>query len=108
MARSNQASGVLGLDGLPRSFKILNWLAAALVATAITLWNYPRFPVGLNPSANTVFGVWVLLGPSLIAAAWLRLTGLRWLHALAVIPPVVIVSVLAVYVLAVLFIGSFF
>lgn len=102
-----QYAGLLGLDRLPRWAKATNWLIATALATVLTIPIYLWVPMMLSSKIGVLLVVWILAAPSCLAAVWLRLTGLRWRHALAVFPMAVLFSAPTALILAGLIASSF-
>jgi hypothetical protein len=73
--------GPLGLDRLPRGFKIGTWAVCWVIATRFALAAYHAEPEG-----GTVLGPYFILlalfGPALVAMFLARLAGVRWPYAL--------------------------
>ena len=70
--------GVLGLDALPKTMKRLNWIVCFIVTVLVTIGSYVLHVSSIPPELFEygTFIAWV--SPALIAAAWLRITGISW------------------------------
>jgi hypothetical protein len=84
--------GLLGLDNLPIAVKVFNWVISFMFATCVSLIGSYR----VWQAMPSIF-IWIAAGSPIFAAVgWLRLTGVKWRHALLlfVFVPAVYLSVI--------------
>ncbi len=82
----------------------LKWEAGLLLASAVALYAYQRLqgilgpPVPVHLSIFWTLSALAVLSPASIAVAWLRMGGMEWRWALALIP-LVPAGMLAIWVI---------
>jgi hypothetical protein len=70
-------NGLLGLDRTRSILKWINWFMSLVFVLLMARWL-----LGNNTRLYVDWDFFVVLPPSFIAVAWLRLTGIRWRYAL--------------------------
>jgi hypothetical protein len=96
--------GLLGLDGLSKELKTLNWIISIVVATYLAFTSYFRVEQSMR---NFPLLDWLAVAsPICIAVAWLRLTGVKWRYALLLFVFVPIIFMCILFILSML-IGFF-
>ncbi len=86
--------GLLGLDGLSKEIKTLNWIVCIVIATYLAFTGY--FRVGQSMRNFPLLDWLAVASPICIAIAFLRLTGVKWRHALLlfIIVPIIFTCIL--------------
>jgi hypothetical protein len=86
--RAPESGPIPLFDGLPAAVKTLNWAICFLAASYVGFLGYARIqqilapPLPISPHFYWFAILLTMLSPASIAAAWLRLTGLKWWQAL--------------------------
>lgn len=76
---STAYNGLLGLDKLPKTIKLLNWIICFILTVLETISTYRIYVYAFPPQISRESAELIAwISPTCIAAAWLRITGISW------------------------------